>query len=698
MINDVLQGRRRVITGIIILVVVAFVAQLLHIQIFSDKYKKNADSNAFLKKTIYPARGLLYDRNGKLLVYNQPAYDVMVVKKEVQPFDTMEFCNAIRIDKYTFLRLVQKMKNGVGYSPYTPQMLIAQLSIEDFAVLQEKLYKFPGFYIQTRTLREYTYPCAAHALGTIGEVSQNDIDKDAYYAQGDYAGKTGVEKFYEKILRGEKGFEILLRDAHGKIKGKYENGKQDTNPISGKNLTLSLDIDLQMYGEQLMQGKVGSIVAIEPSTGEILALVSSPSFLPTDLVGRKRGENFERLNRDPLKPLLNRPLMARYPPGSTFKVVNSLIFQQEGIITPATTFPCHHGFSAGHLHVGCHGHASPLDMRQSLAQSCNAYYCAGLRAMINNRQKYGSCANAFEIWKRAVVSFGFGYKLGVDFPSENRGYIPNADVYNKIYGKGSWNALTIISIAIGQGEVISTPIQTANLAAAVANRGYWITPHIVKGIQGGQIEPKYRHKHYTSVNPRYFEATIDGMEMAVNSGTARIARIDSIQICGKTGTAQNSHGRDHSIFMGFAPRYQPKIAIAVFVENAGFGATWAGPIASLMIEKYIRGHVSSRRRYLEERMMKTSLLPQQFMTRLKSGNVDSKNEDELKKSSSEETKQDKSESIIDNKIHNMNSVKDKISEQKKTANIKTKYQETKLTAVLSHKSKSKKSKFHVEKR
>ncbi len=608
MINDNLQGRKSVVAGMMILVVVVFVIQLANLQLFTSDYKESADSNAFLKKIQYPSRGLIYDRNGKLLVYNQPAYDVMVVMKEVTDFDTLEFCKTVNIDKATFLRLVKKMQNSRGYSRYKPQLLISQLSIEDYSILQEKLFKFPGFYIQNRTLREYTYPCAAHALGSIGEVSERDIENDSYYTMGDYTGKNGVEKFYEKQLRGEKGVEILLRDANGRIKGRYEDGALDRTPVSGKNLTLSLDIELQQYGEQLMKGKVGSIVAIEPATGEILALVSSPSFNPSDLVGRKRSKNFSALNKDPYKPLLDRPLMARYPPGSTFKVVNSLIFQQEGIITPETRFPCSHGFVYGGLRVGCHAHPSPSDMRHSLQTSCNAYYCWGLKNMMDNK-KYANTEEAFTKWKDDVVSFGFGYKLGVDFPNENRGYIPNADVYNKIYGKGRWRGLTIISIAIGQGEVISTPMQTANFAAILANKGYFYTPHIVKTIQDGKIDSLYMQKRHVAVEPKYFEASIDGMEMAVTGGTARVAQLDSIVVCAKTGTAQNPHGKDHSIFMAFAPRENPKIAIAVFVENAGFGATWAGPIASLMMEKYLKGSISPKRKYLEERMINTVLMP-----------------------------------------------------------------------------------------
>lgn len=606
--NDNLKDRKDVIIGSMIIIFIIYVLQLINLQILNPEYKQHADSNAFLKKTKFPARGLIYDRNGKLLVYNKPAYDVMVIMNEVQEFDTLDFCHATNITKDKLEKLIKRMKNERGYSKYTPQVLISQLSIEEFAILQEKLYKLPGFYIQDRTLREYTYPCAAHALGSVGEVSQRDMDNDPYYSRGDYAGKNGVEKYYEKTLRGEKGYEILLRDARGRLKGKYQDGKLDKASVPGKNIELSIDIELQAYGEKLMRNKIGSVVAIEPQTGEILALVSSPNFNPSDLVGRQRGENFKRLNNDPLKPLLDRPLMARYPPGSTFKVVNSLIFQQEGIITPETRYPCHHGFVFGGLTVGCHGHPSPLDMRHSLQTSCNGYYCWGLKAMMDNK-KYKNVQDAFETWKKDVVSFGFGYKTGVDFPNENRGFIPNAEFYNKRYGERGWKGLTIISIAIGQGEIIATPIQLANYASAIANQGYWITPHIVRKIEGEQIADSLLEKHVTNVDKKYFAASIDGMEMAVKGGTARVAQMDSITVCAKTGTAQNPHGKDHSIFMAFAPRENPRIAIAVVVENAGFGATWAGPIASLMMEKYLNGKISPGRKALEDRMVNANLIP-----------------------------------------------------------------------------------------
>ncbi len=606
--NDHYRSRKTTIIALMIVFFVIYVLQLLNLQIFSTEYKKVADDQGLLHKTRYPARGLIYDRHGKLLVYNKPAYDVMVVMREVKPFDSIDFCRSVNIDLPTLRKLFHDVRTSIGYSSYTPQVLISQLSTEEYAVLQEKLFKFPGFYIQDRTLREYTYPCAAHALGSVGEVSQKEIDNDPYYRRGDYAGKTGVEKFYEKELRGEKGVEFLLRDVHGRLKGSYRNGELDKEPVSGHNITISLDIDLQHYAEGLMVNKIGSIVAIEPQTGEILALVSSPSYNPSDLVGRKRGKNFHRMLVDPLKPLLDRPMMARYPPGSTFKPLQALILQKEGIIKPETRYPCNHGFVFGGLRVGCHGHPSPLDMRHAIQTSCNGYFCWGYKALMD-RRKYGTTQATFEAWKRDVVSFGFGYKTGVDFPNENRGYIPNAGVYDKIYGPKGWKGLTIISNSIGQGEIITTPLQLANYCSAIANRGWWITPHIAKKIKGGEVEPRFLEKHITNVPVQYFEPVIDGMEMSVTGGTSRVARMDSIVVCAKTGTAQNPHGKDHSIFMCFAPRTNPKIVIAIVVENGGFGATWAGPIASLMLEKYFHGTIPSSKLYLEDRLYHANLMP-----------------------------------------------------------------------------------------
>ena len=604
------------------LVVIVLLVQLINLQVLKD-YGQQADDNAFLRKTIYATRGLLYDRNGKLLVFNQPIYDVDIIVKQWDdlskrgnPIDTLALSRVLGL-KYEELQqkivdLKDKSKNP-NYTPLRPQKLITQLSPEEAATLQEVIWKFPGISLVYRTMRQYTTPNAAHAIGSIGEVSPKVLEeKGDVYRQGDYIGVSGVEKQYEDILKGTNGLEIFLRDVNGRIRGRYKDGQEDTQPVGGKSLSLSLDIDLQAYGEELMRNKVGSIVAIEPSTGEILALVSSPSYDLSTLIGKERGENYAKLLQDPLKPLLDRPMMARYPPGSTFKTVNSLIFQQEGVISKDTRYPCNHGYTVGRFRLGCHGHASPIDLSNAISNSCNAYYCYAFRAMLDDK-RYGSIYQAFDEWKKSIVSFGFGYKLGVDFPNENRGFIPNTDTYDNIYGKNRWRSLGIVSISIGQGEILATPIQIANLAATIANRGYWIRPHILKSIDGQPLDTAYTNKQWTTVDPRYFAPVVQGMEWAVNGGgpgsTARVARIDSIIVCGKTGTAENPHGKDHSIFMAFAPKDNPKIAIAIVVENAGFGATWAAPIVSLMIEKYLKGYIPENRKYIEENMKNAVLLP-----------------------------------------------------------------------------------------
>lgn len=606
-----LEKRKYVIIGIIFTVVLIYLVRLFSLQVLDNDYKRFADNNAFLKKIQYPSRGLIYDRNGKLMVYNQPAYDVMMIVREVQSFDTLDFCKTVGITRQQFDKRMEDMKNprlNPGYSSYTPQTFMTQLSAQDYGRLQEKLYRFPGFFIQNRMLRQYAYPVAANVLGNIREVSPRDIERDEYYIRGDYTGDLGVERSYEPVLRGEKGVEILLRDAHGRIKGKYEDGMFDVSPVSGKNLKLSIDADLQAYGEELMKNKIGAIVAIEPSTGEILALVSSPTYDPSSLVGRERGKNYARLNRDPYKPLFDRALLAAYPPGSTFKPTQGLIFLQEGIITPNTMYSCMHGFVAGRLKVGCHAHESPLSLLPALRTSCNAYFCYGLRAMIDNRKKYGSPSKAFNLWKDYLVSMGYGYRLGVDLPGESRGFIPNSAYYSKAYGENRWSALTIISVAIGQGEVLATPIQIANLAATIANRGYFYTPHVVKEIQDTVLNPEYTVAKHTRVDKHYYDYIVEGMRMAVLGGTCRIGAIPGIDVCGKTGTAQNPHGKDHSAFMGFAPMDNPKIAIAVYVENAGFGATFGVPIGSLMMEKYLTGKISPERQYLESRMLESNTI------------------------------------------------------------------------------------------
>ena len=611
-----LENRKYVLIVSVLLVLLIFIIRLFSLQILNNDYKAWADSNAFLKRTIYPARGIIYDRNGKLLVYNQPTYDVMIIMREVQEFDTLDFCNIVGITKDQFLNRIKDVKNkrlNPGYSSYVPQVFISQLSAQECGVLQEKLYKFPGFYIQNRTIREYNYPNGALLLGDLGEVSVSDLKADDYYVRGDYSGRSGIEKSYEKELRGIKGMEILLRDAHGRIKGKYEEGKHDLPPISGKNLTLSIDMDLQAYGEKLMQNKLGGIVMIEPSTGEVLCMVSSPTFDPNLLVGRLRGKHHSELEKDPLKPLFNRPLMAQYPPGSTFIPTQGLIFLQEGVITPETRFTCAHGYTFRGGKPACHGHPSPINLTGAISTSCNSFFPWGLHYMLDDRKYYKSVQEAFDVWKDYMVSMGYGYKLGIDLPGEKRGYIPNSKVYDKIY-RGRWNSSTIISIAIGQGEILATPLQICNLAATVANQGYFITPHVVKDIQGSSLDSIYTEKRYTGVDTKYYSYIAQGMRGAVAGSdygaTCRGANLPDIEVCGKTGTAENPHGKDHSIFMGYAPYKEPKVAIAVFVENAGFGATYAVPIGRLMIEKYLRGNILPESESIEEYIVNSVILPE----------------------------------------------------------------------------------------
>lgn len=591
--NYDLVKRRYVIGGAVFFVALLFIVRLFFLQIMSDDYKKNADSNAFLKKIQYPSRGVIYDRNDRLLVYNQPAYDITVVMKEMVSLDTADLCQTLNLTPEFVRNRFRDMKNrrlNPGYSPYTNQVFMTQLSAEDCGVFQEKLFKFPGFYIQRRTIRQYNYNAGAHILGDIAEVSKSEMEDDEYYLPGDFIGKLGVERSYEKQLRGEKGVEVLLRDAHGRIQENYMNGKFDKPSVPGKNLVLSLDIDLQMLGERLLEGKIGSIVAIEPETGEVLCMVSSPSYDPHMMIGRNRGKNHNEMARDPWKPLLNRAIMGTYPPGSTFKTTQALTFLQEGIINTGTSYPCFGGFSYKGLHVGCHGHPSPLSLVPAIATSCNGYFCWGLYYMIGARQKYGTVQKAMNTWRDYMVSMGFGYTLGIDLPGEKRGMIPNANFYDKAY-RGSWNGLTVISISIGQGEVTATPLQIANLGATIANRGYFVTPHVVKKVEGEALDSLYTQRRYTKVDASHYDEVVQGMRAAVTGGTCRMANLPDIEVCGKTGTAQN-HGKDHSAFMGFAPMNNPKIAIAVYVENGGWGATYGVPIGRLMIEQYLKGKLS----------------------------------------------------------------------------------------------------------
>ncbi len=589
-----LENRRFVIGGVATLIVVIYIIRLFMLQISSDDYKKSADSNAFLKKIDFPSRGVITDRNGKLLVFNQPAYDIMVVMNEARGhLDTLEFCQALNITREEFDRRMATMQDrsrNPGYSRFTQQMFMGQLSDKDFSVFQEKMYRFPGFYVQRRSIRQYQYPYAAHVLGDVAEVSPADIENDDYYQPGDYIGKSGVERSYERQLRGEKGVKILLRDAHGRVQGSYRNGALDRRPKPGRNLTLAIDYNLQVLGERLMQNKIGSIVAIEPQTGEVLCMVSSPTYDPRLMTGRQRAKKHIELSRNVWKPLYNRSIMGLYPPGSTFKTSQGLTFLSEGIITPQTAYSCYHGFVFKGLRVGCHGHGSPLPLVPALSTSCNGFFCWGLYHMIGAKQKYGSVQNAMNTWRDYMVSMGFGYKLGIDLPGEKRGLIPNAQFYDKAY-KGSWNGLTIISISIGQGEVLLTPLQIANLGATIANRGYYYTPHVVRKVQGEPLDTAFTRKHYSKATRESYDYVVQGMRASALGGTCHeLSRYD-FQACGKTGTAQNK-GHDHSVFMGFAPMDNPKIAVAVYVENGGWGATYGVPIGGLIMEQYIHGHLS----------------------------------------------------------------------------------------------------------
>lgn len=597
-----------------------YLGQLFDLQLLSPQYREYADSNAFFRKTLYPARGAIYDRNEKLLVYNKPTYDVMMVVREMKQFDTLDFCHTLNIDMDRFRVLDAEMKDrkrNPGYSSYTPQLFMSQLDVREYGLLQEKLYKFPGIYIQSRTERQYNFPNMGLILGYVAEVDRNKIASDPYYVRGDYAGKSGIELSHEEDLRGEKGGEVLLRDAHGRIQGSYEEGRHDKPPVSGKDLTLGIDIDLQAYGEKLMHNKVGSIVMIEPSTGEILCMVSAPSYDPSLLTGKSFGTNYRSLELNPFKPLLNRAVAGTYPPGSTFKPAQALTFLQEGVINDQTRYVCHNGYPPLGGRPGCHSHASPLNVRYALTTSCNSYFCYGLNDMLSDRDKYTSTAEAFDVWKDHMVSLGFGHPLGVDLPSEKRGFIPNSKFYTNFFKTDRWNAHRIISIAIGQGEVLTTPLQIANLGALIANRGYFYTPHVVRERKGAPLEERYTTRRETGINRDYYDIVVEGMADAVTVGTCRGVNLEpDVVVCGKTGTAENPHGEDHSLFMGFAPKDNPRVAVAVVVENGRFGATNAVPIARLMLQKFFKGEIPESDQWLETTIVNREILPYVYIRNL----------------------------------------------------------------------------------
>lgn len=596
------SDRKYIMIGIISIIGLIFLARLFYVQIIEEKYALSADSNVIRKNIIYPARGIIYDRNERIMVANNAAYDLMVIPRQVKDLDTTRFCSLLQISKEDFIRRMAKAKK---YSRYKASLFLGQIPKEEFSYVQETLYDFSGFYVQERTLRRYPYRSGALNLGDIGEVNRKDMDRDPFYRSGDYIGKSGIEKFYEKELRGEKGVEYVMVDVLNRKKGKYKEGRFDTLSVNGKSLHTSLDAELQLYGELLMKNKLGSIVAIEPATGEILSLVSSPSYDPSILVGRNRGKNFNLLLHDSLKPLYNRALMAAYPPGSTFKMLNALIALDENVVTINTEFSCQGTASKP---IKCsHNHITPLGMIYGIQQSCNPYFWNTFRNTLNN-PRAGSVKKGFENWSRKVRSFGLGTKFNTDLMYEKPGMVPSVEYYDKVY-RGVWNALTVRSLAIGQGELLITPLQLANLTAAIANRGFYYPPHLVKAIgEPSNIISKYNEKQAVEIKEEHFAPIVEGMRRVVQvGGTARRGAMDSVIVCGKTGTVQNPHGDDHSIFIAFAPMDNPKIAIAVVVENAGdFGGTWAAPIASLMMEKYLNGVVIRKEK--EKRILEADLI------------------------------------------------------------------------------------------
>ena len=588
--------RKLLLLFLVISVGLVFIARLFYLQVYNTNTYSLYEDNAIRKVFHYPKRGYVYDRNGKLLVANQPSYDVMVIPREVEPLDTLEFCKLLKITKEDFIKTYDK---AYRYSPRLPYVFLSHLSKEDYAVLQEKMRKYDGFYIQKRMLRSYQTSIGANVLGDIGEVSTARMNKDPYYRLGDLIGKQGVEKSYEDILRGVKGIRFIQKDRFNRDIGPYKDGVFDTLPRPGKDITITIDADLQEYGELLMQNKRGGIIAIEPSSGEILAMVSGPSYNPNSLVGRNRSKSFNKLIRDTIaKPLFDRSLLAQYPPGSPFKVMNALIGLQEGVVNTSETFGCRMGYYYGSRKLtGCHHHKSPANMNLGISESCNAYFVNVYRRILD---KYDDISKSMDVWSNHAKSFGLGSFLGNDLSVGRKGRIPDGAYYDRAYKKGRWASTYVVSNAIGQGEVEATPIQLANMTAAIANRGFYFTPHIIKSIEDDTIPSKYTVPKQTTIDMEHFEPVVQGMFDVYNNGTAKHVNVPGIEICGKTGTAENfmkidgvkTQLTDHSIFVAFAPKDNPKIALAVFVENGYWGGRFAGRIASLMIEKYIKGEVS----------------------------------------------------------------------------------------------------------
>lgn len=602
-----LEDRRFVLMAIFLLIALIFLSRLFYIQVIDDSYKLSARNQTLRYVTQYASRGLIYDRNSNLLAYNEVAFDLMVVPKQVKAMDTLAFCELIDITKEQFDTKFAKAKK---YSRYKASVFQKQITAKEFVPISEKLYQFPGFYGQQRSIRKYPKNICAHVLGYISEVTNTDIERDEYYKPGDYLGTNGLEKTYETELRGTRGTKILMVDKYNTVQGSFMNGEYDSIAVPGQNLFTTIDQSLQEYGELLMQNKKGSIVAIEPQTGEILALVSAPSFNPNMLVSRKRGEYYKELaSNDSLNPLFNRALMSLYPPGSIFKIVQSLIGLQEGVLKPNTSIACN-------KIIGCHNHPAPNTLQKAIQFSCNPYYYYGVKRIImqgKSNSIFEDSRIGLNNWKTHMESFGLGVKLPLDVEGLKSGNIPNAEYYDKIYGKLSWAYSTIYSISIGQGEVELVPLQMANLAAIIANKGYYYYPHLVKGIgESGAKREIYKQRNNTTVDSSYFNLIHDAMQAVIEEagGTARKAKVPGVTVCGKTGTVENPHGEDHSVFMAFAPRENPKIALAVYIENAGFGGTWAAPLSSLLIEKYLTGNISDKEK--EERVLNANfIIPQE---------------------------------------------------------------------------------------
>lgn len=605
-----LNRENKILAGLVVAALI-LIGKLFVIQIVDSSYKIDASNNSMVYSTIYPTRGIIYDRNGRILVGNKVAYDILVTPKEVTKFDTLALSEALGVTPGFIKEKMDGYYRNRRRIGYQSVVMLKQLPPERYMRFAELAYKFPGFRGQPRSIRQYPYNAGGNLLGYVSEVDSRYIETHGgEYKAGDYAGMTGIEATCEKYLKGEKGYRIFLRDSRNRIESSYRDGEMDKEAIPGKDIVTTIDAELQNYGQTLMQNKVGSLVAIEPSTGEILALVSSPG-IDVDVLA-DIGSHYTEIASDPYKPMFNRAVQASYPPGSVFKLVNALIGLQEGVVTPQTEYPCHRGYRYGNRKMACHDHRSPIDMKESIMMSCNAYYCYVFRSILEDSGN-GTVPQALAKWDEYVASFGFGHKLGSDFPAELGGNIPGPKLYDKMYGKGRWKSTNIISLSIGQGEIGCTPLHLANLCATMANRGYYYIPHIIKESGSVGIDPKYKERQYTMVDTSYFSTLVEGMYMAVNSGygsgaTASVAEVEGLDICGKTGTAQNPHGDDNSVFICFAPKDNPKIAVAAYIEHGSFGARWAAPIASLLTEKYLTGEIRESRKPLEKRMMEGRLL------------------------------------------------------------------------------------------